>query len=110
MPKTHITSDKNSPLLVLFVYLFLSIFSGLIFSILSLRAKNRGNIYGWWWILSLLSALLFSFIAYIFLATSSARVDTFYFYLGICSLITNLLAILILCYTILKSKNKYGIN
>jgi hypothetical protein len=60
--------------------------------------------------LSLLSAVFFSFIAYIYFATSSTRVDTFYFYLGICSLITNLLAILILCYTILKSKNKYGIN
>lgn len=109
MSKNHTASDKNSPLLFLFLYLFFSFFTGLIFSIFALRAKNRGKTYGWWWILSLLSVLFFGFIAYIFLATSSTKSDAFYFYLGLATLLSNGLAFIILLFTLLKSKKNYGI-
>jgi hypothetical protein len=41
MTKNHTTADKKSPLLMLFLYLFLSLFTGLIFSILLLKQKIR---------------------------------------------------------------------
>jgi hypothetical protein len=110
MSKNHTTSDKKSPLLLLFLYLFFSFFTGLIFSVFALRGKNRGKTYGWWWILGLLSVLFFGFIAYIFLATSSLKVDIFYFYLGLATLVSNGLAFIILLYTLLKSKKTYGIT
>ena len=44
MSENHSSTDKNSPLLFLFIYLFFSFFTGLIFSILSLRAKKREEI------------------------------------------------------------------
>jgi hypothetical protein len=104
MTKNHTTADKKSPLLMLFLYLFLSLFTGLIFSIFALKAKNKGSAYGWWWALSILSSLFFGFIAYVFLATSSLKHDIFYFYLGIATLFSNGLAFIILLYTLFKSK------
>ncbi len=101
--KNHTTTDKKSPLLLLFIYLLFSLFLGLIFSIFAIRAKNRGKIYVWWWILSLFSILFFGFIAYIFLATSSSKNDIFYFYLGLATLLSNGFAFFILLYTLFKS-------
>jgi hypothetical protein len=110
MSKNHPSTDKNSPLLFLFIYLIFSFFTGLIFSILSLRAKNRGKTYGWWWILSLICICCFSFIGYIFLSTSTPAFDPVYYYLGMSTLSTNLLAFIILIITLFKSKKNYGIN
>lgn len=104
MTKNHTMADKKSPLLMLFLYLFLSLFTGLIFSIFALKAKNKGSTYGWWWTLSILSSLFFGFIAYVFLATSSLKNDIFYFYLGIATLLSNGLAFIILLCTLFKSK------
>lgn len=110
MSENHSSTDKNSPLLFLFIYLFFSFFTGLIFSILSLRAKKRGKTYGWWWILSLGCICCFSFIAYIFISTSTPRFDPVYYYLGLSTLSTNVFAFIILIITLFKSKTNYGIN
>lgn len=104
MSKNHTSADKKSPLLMLFLYLFLSLFTGFIFSIFALKAKNKGSAYGWWWTLSILSSSFFGFIAYVFLATCSLKHDIFYFYLGIATLFNNGIAFIILLYTLFKSK------
>lgn len=102
MFNNHSSSDKTNPIILLLIYLFLSILSGLLFSIFAFKAKRRNKVYAWWWFLSLLSIILSSFIAYIFLATSSSLSDTLYYYLGFITLGTNGIALIILIKTLIN--------
>jgi hypothetical protein len=101
------TKDKNGSnisLIILIVYLVSSIFAGLIFSVLSLRNKSMGGSGIGFGILSVICIAAFGYMGYGFYVTSSPNHDTFYYYLGIVTLIANGLATLILIATILKKR------
>jgi len=88
--------DNGNPMLLLVIYLLSSFISGLVFAILALRAKKRGDTAFWWFLLSIICIGLFSFISYSLVYTSSTSKDVFYFYLGLSTLATNAIAVLVL--------------
>ena len=92
--------NNGKPILLLVIYLLSSFFSGLVFAILALRAKKRGNTALWWFLLSIICIGLFSFISYSLVYTSSPKKDAFYFYLGLSTLITNGVAAIVLVNTL----------
>ena len=93
---------SQTSLIILMGYIISSIFAGLIFSVLAMRAKSNGGSGIGWGILSLLCIAFFGYMGYAFFFTSSPTKDPFWFYFGITSLIANALAALILLFTILK--------
>ena len=93
---------SQTSLLILLGYLISSIFAGLIFSGLAMKAKSNGGSGIGWGLLSLICIAFFGYIGYALIVTSSPTVDSFWYYLGITSLIANSLALLILLLTILK--------
>jgi len=92
--------DNRNPMLLLIIYLLSSFFSGLVFAILALRAKKRGNTVLWWFLLSIICIGLFSFISYSLVYSSSPKKDAIYFYLGLSTLATNGIACLVLIRTL----------
>lgn len=111
MINKNLTNGGGSPLKFLVFYLSFSFFLGLIFSVLACRAKYKGNTYFWWWLLSIVCISLFSFISYIFFKTSSPTKDVIYYYLGLSTLIANVLAVFILISTlIISKKSDNGLN
>jgi len=98
-----LTSDSGSPVLLLFVYLISSFFSGLLFSIFAYRAKSRNRNSFWWGLLSLICIAVFSVLSFSLFRTSSPNHDAVYFYIGFGSLITNAMALLILLITVFKT-------
>ena len=97
-------TSKTSFILVV-GYIISSIFAGLLFSGLAMKAKSNGGSGIGWGILSLLCIAFFGYMGYAVYFTSSPTVDPFWYYFGITSLIANSLAVLILLLTILKRSN-----
>jgi zinc transporter ZupT len=93
---------SQTSLIILLGYIVSSIFAGLIFSVLAMRAKSNGGSGIGWGLLSLLCIAFFGYMGYAVYFTSSPSVDSFCYYFGITSLIANALAALILLFTILK--------
>jgi zinc transporter ZupT len=93
---------SQTSLIILLGYIISSIFAGLIFSVLAMRAKSNGGSGIGWGIFSLLCIAFIGYMGYAFFFTSSPTKDPFWFYFGITSLIANALAALILLFTILK--------
>lgn len=93
---------SKTSFILLVGYLLSSIFAGLIFSGLAMKAKSNGGTGIGWGILSLLCIAFFGYIGYAIYFTSSPSVDSIWYYFGITSLIANSLAALILLLTILK--------
>ena len=93
---------SKTSFILLVGYLLSSIFAGLLFSGLAMKAKSNGGSGIGWGLLSLICIAFFGYIGYALIVTSSPTVDSFWYYLGITSLIANSLALLILLLTILK--------
>lgn len=93
---------SKTSFILLVGYLLSSIFAGLIFSGLAMRAKSNGGTGIGWGLLSLICIAIFGYMGYAIYFTSSPSVDSFWYYFGITSLIANSLAALILLLTILK--------
>ncbi len=98
------TSDSDSPLLLLFLYLFCSFLGGLLFSILALRAKKRQKTAMWWFLCSVIFISIFSYISCAFVSVSSPTKDAFYYYLGLSTLVSNGIAVFILVITLFLKK------
>ena len=96
---------SKTSLILLVGYLLSSIFAGLIFSGLAMKAKSNGGSGIGWGVLSLICIAFFGYLGYAVYFTSSPTVDPFWYYFGITSLIANSLAALILLLTILKRSN-----
>ena len=93
---------SKTSFILLVGYLLSSIFAGLLFSGLAMKAKSNGGSGFGWGILSLICIAFFGYIGYALIVTSSPTVDSFWYYLGITSLIANSLALLILLLKILN--------
>ena len=93
---------SKTSFILLVGYLLSSIFAGLIFSRLAMKAKSNGGSGIGWGLLSLICIAIFGYMGYAIYFTSSPTVDPFWYYFGITSLIANSLAALILLLTILK--------
>ncbi len=104
--ENQITAGSGSPIFLLLLYLFSSFFSGLLFSILALRAKSRNKTSFWWGLLSLICIVFFSVLSFSLFKTSSPNKDVVYYYVGLGSLITNSIAIALLILTIFTNNKK----
>jgi hypothetical protein len=100
--------NKDYSLLIVILYLLLSFFGGLTFSILALRAKKNNNTVFWWFLLALVFIGIFGLISYSLVITSSAKKDAGWYYLGISTIIANCLACLILIVTLIKKPINHG--
>lgn len=106
----QVSSDAGSPLLLLVIYLLSSFFGAFLFSILALRAKRKGETVWGWLLLSLLFILIFSVLSYSIVATSSPTKDSVYFFVGVLSLASNFIALVILTYALLSKNILHGSN
>lgn len=95
---------SRTSLIMLLCYLISSVFAGLIFSFLAMRSKMNGGTGIGWGILSLLCIGIFGYLGYGFYKTSSPSVDSFWYYFGIVSLISNGFALFIVLLAILKRR------
>jgi hypothetical protein len=86
------------------LYLVSSFLSALIFSVLAVRARNNGGSGAVWIVLSVLAAIFFGTIAYSLVITSSPTHDRGWYYMGATTLVSNLLALVILTRTLLAGK------
>lgn len=102
--KSTDNSGKISSRIVL-IYLLSSFFAGLIFAGLAHSAKKRGNLVIGWYLLSMICIGLFGIISYSLFATSSPTKDAFYYWLGISTLISNTIAVIILIKTLFTASN-----
>ena len=93
--------NNNSGLTIL-LYLLLSVFSALIFSLLYKRSINEGRTSTIWFILTTICAFFYGTIAMSLIITSSASHDAGYYYLGIITFASNGLALLILILKLFK--------
>jgi quinol-cytochrome oxidoreductase complex cytochrome b subunit len=96
MVRRNNTNDSRTSWIIVLLYLFLSIFAALIFSILYRRSVNKGNKGIIWIVLSVLCALFYGTIALSLVVTSTPTVDAGYFWLGVITIFANSLAILLL--------------
>ena len=90
------SAQGNGSLTFLLLYLLLSIFSALVFSILYRRSVNQGKGGILWLVLTLLCAAFYGILAYSLVASSSPSVDATYFWLGVITLAANSLAVLLI--------------
>jgi hypothetical protein len=104
--ENQISAGSGSPIFLFLLYLFSSFFSGLLFSILALRAKSRNKTSFWWGLLSLICIVFFSVLSFSLFKTSSPIKDVVYYYVGLGSLITNSIAIVLLLITIFTNNKK----
>jgi|688.fasta_scaffold837221_2 hypothetical protein len=103
MSKTN--TSTNGSLKFVFLYLLLSFFAGLAFSILAYRTRKKGK-YGFGWMfLALCCILFFGILAFSLLKTSSVKVDVGWYYLGLSTLISNGIAILLIIITLFTKRN-----
>ena len=93
---TNSTAKGSDSALVLLLYLALSIFSALVFSVLYRRAITNGNSGIVWLVLCLISVVFYGIIAWSMVVTSSPDSDAAYFWLGIITLFSNGTALLLL--------------
>jgi hypothetical protein len=96
MGRKKANNQSNGSLGFILLFLILSIFSALLFSILYRRSVNKGNKGIGWIVLTILCALFFGYIALSLVLHSSPSVDAGYYWLGVITLATNLLAILLI--------------
>ena len=96
MVKGKKTNNSRTSWIIVLLYLFLSIFAALIFSVLYRRSVNNGSKGILWIILAVLSALFYGTIALSLVITSSPSVDAGYFWLGVITLAANSLAIVLM--------------
>jgi hypothetical protein len=81
---------------IVLLYLFLSFFAALVFSVLYRRSVNKGNKGIVWIVFAVLCALFYGTIALSLVVTSSPNVDAGYYWLGIITLVSNSLALLLI--------------
>jgi hypothetical protein len=92
----------KTSMIMLIVYLLSSVFAGLIFSFLAMKAKSEGGSAIGWGILSFICIGIFGYIGCGLIITSSPTSDSFWYYFGIISMISNALALLILILALFK--------
>jgi len=95
---------SQTSLIILLGYLISSIFAGLIFSGLAMKAKSNGGSGIGWGIISLICIGIFGYLGYALYFTSSPTKDPFWFYFGITSLVSNGLALFIVLVAIFKRR------
>ena len=81
---------------IVLLYLFLSFFVALVFSVLYRRSVNKVNKGIVWIVFAVLCALFYGTIALSLVVTSSPNVDAGYYWLGIITLVSNSLALLLI--------------
>jgi hypothetical protein len=103
---THSSSKGTSKtsMIMLLGYLISSVFAGLIFSGLAMKAKSNGGSGIGWGIISLICIGIFGYLGYALYFTSSPTKDQFWFYFGITSLVSNGLALFIVLVAIFKRR------
>lgn len=85
-------------LAIVIVYLISSFFASFIFSCLAFRSRKNGN-GAWGWIfLSLVCSILFGYLSLAFVETSSPTHDKGWYYLGLSTLVSNAISMLILVF------------
>jgi hypothetical protein len=92
----------RSSFLIIILYLLCSLFSGLIFSIITIRAKKQNKLIVGWFLLSIISIVLFGYLGLALFKTSSPLIDPFYYYLGILTLVLNSIAVLVLFFALIE--------
>jgi uncharacterized protein with PQ loop repeat len=98
-------TSSNGSLKFVILYLLLSFFAGLAFSILAYKSRKIGK-YGFGWMfLALCCNLFFGILAFSLFKTSSVKVDVGYYYLGLSTLVSNGIAILIIVITLFTKRN-----
>jgi hypothetical protein len=95
---------SQTSLIILLGYLISSIFAGLIFSGLAMKAKSNGGSGIGWGVISLICIGIFGYLGYALYFTSSPTKDPFWFYFGITSLVSNGLALFIVLVAIFKRR------
>jgi len=100
--KSKNTAQGRTSLIIVLLYLFLSIFSSFIFSILYRRTVNKGNKGIIWFVLTIVCALFYGTIALSLVVTSSPSIDAGYYYLGLITIVSNSLALLLLFHKLIK--------
>jgi predicted permease len=89
-------NQSRTSWIIVLLYLFLSIFAALVFSILYRRSINKGKKGIVWIVFAVLCALFYGTIALSLVVTSSPNVDAGYFWLGVATLVSNALALLLI--------------
>jgi predicted permease len=89
-------NQSRTSWIIVLLYLFLSIFAALVFSILYRRSINKGKKGVVWIVFAVLCALFYGTIALSLVVTSSPNVDAGYFWLGVATLVSNALALLLI--------------
>jgi|GEM_PF-6096504 len=90
------SNQSQTSWIIVLLYLFLSIFAALVFSILYRRSINKGKKGILWIVFAVLCALFYGTIALSLVVTSSPNVDAGYFWLGIVTLVSNALALILI--------------
>ena len=90
------TNESRTSWIIVLLYLFLSIFTALIFSIRYRRSVNEGNKGIIWVVMAVLCALFYGTMALSLVVTSTPTIDAGYFWLGVITLAANSLAILLI--------------
>ncbi len=101
---------KDYSLLLVLLYLLLSFFAAITFSIFALKAKRNNKTVFWWFLLALIFIGLFGLISYSLVLTSSLKKDAGWYYLGFSSLIANAIALFVLLITLFVKPTEYGAN
>lgn len=96
------TASGKGSLVIIIVYLVLSIFSALVFSVLFRKSVSSGKKGIGWFILTILSVAFYGFLAYSLVVTSSPQKDAGYYWIGITTLITNSLALILLFHKLIR--------
>jgi quinol-cytochrome oxidoreductase complex cytochrome b subunit len=96
MVKQKRNNQSRTSWIIVLLYLFLSIFAALVFSILYRRSVNKGNKGIVWIVLAVLCALFYCTIALSLVVTSSPNFDAGYYWLGVITLFLNSLAIFLI--------------
>jgi hypothetical protein len=102
---TKNNTSSNGSLKFVILYLLLSFFAGLAFSILAYRSRKKGKFGFGWMFLALCCILFFGILAFSLLKTSSLKVDVGWYYLGLSTLVSNGIAILIILITLFTKRN-----
>jgi hypothetical protein len=98
-------TSSNGSLKFVILYLLLSFFAGLAFSILAYKSRKKGKFGFVWMFLALCCILFFGILAFSLLKTSSLKVDVGWYYLGLSTLVSNGIAILIIIITLFTKRN-----
>jgi surface polysaccharide O-acyltransferase-like enzyme len=98
------TLNSKISLYMILLYLVLSVFSALVFSMLFRRSVTKGNKGIGWLLLTILSVLFYGTIAISLIKTSSPNHDAGYFWLGVVTVCSNILALILLVLKLIKRK------